>query len=67
MEEVLYLKFKQHRDLRVLLIGTGLAELIYAAQNDDYWGEGSQGQGSNELGKAIARIRERLRIEGSPH
>lgn len=64
MEEVLYLKFKQHPDLRHLLMGTGDAPIVYAEAGDTYWGEGSLGQGTNELGKAIVRVRERLRREG---
>ncbi|KAH0840205.1 hypothetical protein J3R83DRAFT_1206 [Lanmaoa asiatica] len=44
MEEVLYLKFKQHPSLRTLLRPSG--------------------EGSNELGKALVRVRERLRQEG---
>ena len=64
MEEVLYLKFKQHPDLRSLLMNTGTADVIYSEANDAYWGEGPTGQGTNELGKAIVRVRERLRKEG---
>lgn len=64
MEEVLYLKFKQHPDLRSLLMNTGMANIIYSEPNDAYWGDGSLGQGANELGKAIVRARERLRNEG---
>ena len=63
MEDVLYLKFKQHPSLRTLLLHTGLADIIYADDND-YWGEGPLGEGANELGKALIRVRERLRQEG---
>ena len=61
---MLYLKFKQHPDLRGQLMNTGTAEIIYSEANDPYWGEGQAGQGTNELGKAIMRARERLRKEG---
>jgi len=64
VEEVLYLKFKQHPDLRSLLMNTGVGDIIYADPNEPYWGEGPVGQGANELGKAIVRARERLRREG---
>lgn len=63
MEEVLYLKFKQHPTLRTLLLRTGLVDIIYKDENT-FWGEGSLGEGANELGKALVRIRERLRQEG---
>ncbi|KIK98199.1 hypothetical protein PAXRUDRAFT_134691 [Paxillus rubicundulus Ve08.2h10] len=62
MEEVLALKFKQHPSLRALLLGTGLADIVYADANS-YWGEGPLGEGANELGKALVRVRDRLRLE----
>ena len=64
MEEVLYLKFKQHPDIRHLLMSTGVAPIIYAEADNAHWGDGPQGQGSNELGKALVRVRDRLRAEG---
>ncbi|KAF7984751.1 hypothetical protein HWV62_11707 [Athelia sp. TMB] len=64
VEEVLYMKFKQHPDLRSQLMNTGSADIIYAEAEDAYWGEGPAGQGTNELGKSIMRVRERLRREG---
>ena len=63
MEEVLYLKFKQHPTLRTLLLNTGLSDIVYADHNP-YWGEGPSGAGSNELGKALMRVRDRLLAEG---
>lgn len=56
----MYHKFRQHPDLRNLLMNTGVAELIYAEVNDIFWGEGPDGQGANELGKALMRVRDRL-------
>ncbi|KAG8218935.1 hypothetical protein J3R82DRAFT_4643 [Butyriboletus roseoflavus] len=63
MEDVLYLKFKQHPSLRMLLLRTGLLDIVYADDNE-YWGEGPLGEGANELGKALVRVRERLQQEG---
>jgi predicted NAD-dependent protein-ADP-ribosyltransferase YbiA (DUF1768 family) len=60
MEDVLYLKFKQHPSLCALLMNTGLSNLVYADHNT-YWGEGPTGTGSNKLGKALVRVRERIR------
>ena len=59
----MYLKFKQHPTLRHLLFNTGFADIVYADSND-YWGEGPSGEGENELGKALIRVRDRLRHEG---
>ena len=63
MDEVLYLKFLQHGDLRTLLLNTYPAELMYVESEDLFWGDGA-GAGMNELGKSLMRVRERLRIEG---
>ena len=63
MDEVLYLKFLQHGDLRALLLNTYPAELVYVESEDLFWGDGA-GAGMNELGKSLMRVRERLRIEG---
>jgi predicted NAD-dependent protein-ADP-ribosyltransferase YbiA (DUF1768 family) len=64
MEDVLYIKFKQHPSLRTLLLRTGLADVVYADANDSYWGHGPLGEGANELGKALMRVRDKLRAEG---
>jgi ribA/ribD-fused uncharacterized protein len=64
MYEVLYLKFRQHPNLRDLLLNTGRADIIYAEPSDAFWGEGVAGQGTNQLGKALVGVRERLRAEG---
>ena len=63
MDEVLYLKFRQHSDLRELLFQTYPADLVYVESGDPFWGDGG-GAGMNELGKSLLRVRERLRIEG---
>lgn len=63
MDEVLYRKFRQHSELRALLLGTFPAELIYAESGDAFWGDGA-GPGRNELGNSLMRVRERFRNEG---
>ncbi|THH14129.1 hypothetical protein EW146_g6170 [Bondarzewia mesenterica] len=63
MDDVLYLKFRQHADLRAMLFDTGNATLIYAEPNDHFWGEGPMGQGQNQLGQSLMRVRDRLRAE----
>ncbi|KAF8273493.1 DUF1768-domain-containing protein [Lactarius quietus] len=62
MEKVLAAKFKQHRHLRHLLRSTGSRELIEDSPIDSFWGIGSDGNGRNELGKALMRLRERLQV-----
>ncbi|KAI0250423.1 hypothetical protein BJV78DRAFT_1376487 [Lactifluus subvellereus] len=63
MDEVLYLKFRQHGALRTLLFNTYPMELVYSEFNDPFWG-GCGGTGRNELGKSLMRVRDRLRAEG---
>ncbi|KJA29704.1 hypothetical protein HYPSUDRAFT_196051 [Hypholoma sublateritium FD-334 SS-4] len=63
MDDVLLLKFRQHADLRMKLLGTGDARIIYADPNDAFWGSGSDETGQNLLGKALVTVREKLRME----
>jgi len=61
MDTVLRAKFTQHGELREKLLGTGNRELIEDSPDDVFWGIGRDGQGRNELGKALMRLRGRLR------
>jgi len=63
MDEAIYHKFTQHRDLKNELLMTGNAELIENSDRDAFWGCGADGKGRNELGKALERLRERLKNE----
>ncbi len=63
MSEALGAKFRQHEDLRALLLGTGDALLIEHTENDSYWGDGGDGSGRNELGRLLMKLREDLRDE----
>jgi predicted NAD-dependent protein-ADP-ribosyltransferase YbiA (DUF1768 family) len=63
MDDILYLKFRQHDDLRTLLLDTYPADLVYVESGDLFWGDGA-GAGMNELGKSLMRVRERVRTEG---
>ncbi|KAJ4478967.1 hypothetical protein J3R30DRAFT_3701916 [Lentinula aciculospora] len=65
MEKVLELKFRQHAELRNLLIegveGQKGREIIYQDENDTFWGDGGgDGRGANELGKILAKVRDKL-------
>ncbi|KAI0266409.1 hypothetical protein BC834DRAFT_969444 [Gloeopeniophorella convolvens] len=61
MDTVLHAKFTQHAELRDKLLGTGNRELIEDSPDDLFWGVGADRQGRNELGKALMRLREKLR------
>lgn len=61
MREALDAKFEQHDDLRELLLSTGDARLVEHTENDDYWGDGGDGSGRNELGRLLMKVRDGLR------
>jgi len=61
MREAVEAKFTQHDDLRELLLGTGDATLIEHTENDNFWGDGGDGSGRNELGRVLMAVREALR------
>ncbi|KAH9942777.1 hypothetical protein B0H21DRAFT_696072 [Amylocystis lapponica] len=61
MDETLRCKFVQHANLRRELLATGDAELVEDSAKDVFWGIGADGSGRNELGKALERLREKLR------
>ena len=60
MYEAVQAKFTQHEELKELLLGTGTATLIEHTENDDYWGDGGDGNGKNKLGKALMQLRSEL-------
>lgn len=62
MYSVLSLKFKQHDDIRMNLINTGLRPLVNTCKNR-YWGVGEDGVGRNVLGKLLQKLRSRLQIK----
>ena len=41
----------------------GDATLIEHTENDDFWGDGGDGRGRNELGRILMAVRQRLRDE----
>jgi len=65
MREAVEAKFRQHDELRALLLETGDATLIEHTENDDFWGDGGDGTCHNELGRILMAVRERLRQESN--
>jgi N-glycosidase YbiA len=61
MRKALEAKFTQNRALRELLLSTGDLGLIEAAgKNDNFFGNGEDGQGKNWLGKLLVETRKKL-------
>jgi ribA/ribD-fused uncharacterized protein len=63
MREAVEAKFRQHDELRTILLATGDAKLVEHTDNDDFWGDGGDGSGRNELGRILMAVREALRKE----
>jgi ribA/ribD-fused uncharacterized protein len=61
MREAVEAKFRQHAELGELLLATGDAKLVEHTDNDDYWGDGGDGSGRNELGRILMAVRDALR------
>ena len=61
MYEAVKAKFTQHPDLKQLLLDTKDAKIIEHTENDDYWGDGGDGNGKNMLGKILMKVREELK------
>lgn len=68
MRAVLFAKYRQHEDLRTLLLSTGEKRLVEAATTNNavnrLWGE-VNGKGENMLGKLLMEVRAELRKETS--
>ncbi len=60
MRDAVMAQFSQHDDLRKLLLQTGDAKLVEHTTNDDFWGDGGDGSGSNMLGRILIEVRAEL-------
>lgn len=57
MLDVLRAKFKQHSDLKELLLATGEAYLVENNSRDAFWADGGDGKGKNRLGYLLMQLR----------
>jgi len=62
MDLALWHKFTQHDSLKKELLATDDAELVEDSDKDSFWGVGADRRGRNELGKALERLRTKLRV-----
>jgi ribA/ribD-fused uncharacterized protein len=58
-----YYKFKQHPDAQILLMQTQSKTIVHHTWNDNFWGDGGDGQGKNLLGVILMCVRKRLLTE----
>lgn len=61
MEEIVFQKFDQNEDLKKLLLDTGDEELVEGNTWRDYFWGVCNGQGENNLGKILMKVRDQLR------
>lgn len=54
-------KFETHENLKELLLSTGDNLIIENSPYDNYWGIGSTGDGLNQLGTTLMRVRQKLK------
>ncbi len=62
MLTALRMKFAR-KEMRGLLLGTGLRQLVEASPTDYYWGCGRSGKGKNRLGQLLMQVRAELRSD----
>lgn len=60
MYDIVKAKFTQYQDLKELLLSTAGCTVVEHTVNDNYWGDGGDGSGRNQLGKTLMRVRDEL-------
>lgn len=63
MRQVLSAKFRQHHDIREVLLSTADRSLVEHTRNDRFWADGGDGTGANRLGRLLMELRDELRKE----
>jgi N-glycosidase YbiA len=61
MYQLLKAKVMQHEDVKESLLATGDEEIIEENLENDFWGNGKDGNGANNMGKILMRIRDELK------
>lgn len=60
MRRAVLAKFKQNKDIKKVLLGTGNEYLVEDSPIDSYWGCGPDKKGKNMLGRILMEVREQL-------
>lgn len=58
MLHILKCKFDQYPELKERLLSTCLRPIVYHTRTDNFWGNGGDGSGANQLGKSLMKLRE---------
>eukprot|EP01087_Luapelamoeba_hula_P024958 TRINITY_DN9681_c0_g1_i3.p1 TRINITY_DN9681_c0_g1~~TRINITY_DN9681_c0_g1_i3.p1 ORF type:complete len:349 (+),score=54.87 TRINITY_DN9681_c0_g1_i3:210-1256(+) len=62
MYKAVYAKFSQNPDIQELLLSTGIVPIIERS-TDDYWADGGDGYGQNQMGKILGIVRSKIQRE----
>jgi len=60
LTEIIRNKVEQNSDVKEALLSTGDEEIVEINPNDDFWGTGADGNGQNQTGKILMKIRDEL-------
>lgn len=60
MQEVITLKFDQDPHCRAVLLST-TGQLVESSPTDNFWADGGNGKGQNQLGLLLTELREKLK------
>lgn len=61
MYQLLKAKVEQHEEVKSKLFASGNEEVVEQNPNDDFWGSGPDGNGQNQMGKILMKIRDELK------
>ena len=61
MTDIVRAKVVQHEDVKQVLLSTGSKKIVENSPVDDFWGCGKDGNGQNNMGKILMKIREELK------
>lgn len=61
MYMALYKKFTQNYSLKQLLLSTDGSYIVERAKDDEFWGDGKNGDGKNMLGRLLMFVRDELK------
>ena len=58
-------KAQQNADVKEALLLTGVERIVEVNPNDDFWGDGPDGNGKNHTGEILMKIRDELKVSSS--
>ncbi len=61
LTDIIRKKAQQNPDVQEALLLSGDEEIVEVNPNDDFWGSGPDGNGQNNTGKILMKIREELK------